>query len=409
MRRTELAVIGALAVAAVLAAIAGRQASPEGSLRDPRRSTEVHGPNGASAFAQALERLGVPVTRWRRPLFGITGSAPRKDGEWLALLDLIHPLTDAETNEVVSHVERGGSVFLVGRNGVERCFGLQVERVRDGEAPLAAQHPSLSLPPVRYVLLRVEERNAARRARAPAPESACAPPDIVVDQPLLITEDGDAAAARLEIAGGGTAIVLADPQYVSNRVLRTSDAGPLVLGWLLAERPVRVLADEYHQGFGIRGSIFAAAWRWLRGTPVGWMLLQLTLVSLLVLATLAVRFGPVKRLAEHRRRSPLEHVDALAAGLRRSESWDTAVELIVGGLRRRLSVASLYRRRELGSGGSDSSEWLRSLYVATKAPEAHRAIELLERLLQERGGDERVLSTAHAVEDVWRALRRIGV
>ncbi|MFQ6045896.1 MAG: DUF4350 domain-containing protein [Gemmatimonadales bacterium] len=405
MRRTELAVILALAVATVLAAVAGSRASPDESISDPRRSTEVHGPNGASAFARALEMLGVPVEKRRRPLFGIADSLSGGGDEWVALLDVRYPPTGAEAEELVSLVERGGALFLSGRNGVESCFGFDVVRVRGDDATVGSSSPELSLPDVRFVLRRAGQSDAPIDEERPAlgaEEPVCARARIVGDVPLLSTEDGRLVAARLETAGGGRVILLADSRFISNRALREGDAGTLVLGWLLAEHPSRVIADEYHQGLGVGGSVFAAAWRWMRAAPPGWMLLQLVFAALVGLAALAVRFGPALTVTESRRRSPLEHVDALAAGLQRSEGWDTAVGLIVNGLRRRLSQSGRDRRRA----GSDAREWLESLAVATRSPEAQGAIRRLDWLLRERGGDQRVLSAAQAVEDVWKALGR---
>src|SRR2546425_6840593 len=70
-----------------------------------------------------------------------------------------------------------------------------------------------------------------------------------------------------------------------------------------------------HQRFGRGGSLTAATLAWLAGAPAGWAMLQLAAVLLVALAVAAVRFGPARRVIDVRRRSPLEHLEALAAGL----------------------------------------------------------------------------------------------
>src|SRR5258706_502741 len=113
------------------------------------------------------------------------------------------------------------------------------------------------------------------------------------------------------------------------------------------ERPGRVVWDEYHQGFGAENQVSSAGrtWSWLRSSPAGWAILQLMAVALAWLAMTAVRFGPALSVIERRRRSPLEHVEALGAGLESAAAADTAVQRLALGLRRRLS-----RTGHLGSG-----------------------------------------------------------
>src|SRR4029077_15385061 len=98
----------------------------------------------------------------------------------------------------------------------------------------------------------------------------------------------------------------------------------------------RVTWDEYHQGFGRSGSLEGAVLDWLGRTPAGRGVGELGAVGLVALAARAVRFGPARSVIDRRRRSPLEHVEALAVSLQGAGGVDTAVGLIVAGLRRRL-------------------------------------------------------------------------
>ena len=65
--RAELGLAaGILAVLAVGATMLGSRRA-RNTDTDPRRSTYLAGPSGASAWAEALGRLGVRVERYRRP------------------------------------------------------------------------------------------------------------------------------------------------------------------------------------------------------------------------------------------------------------------------------------------------------------------------------------------------------
>src|SRR6266480_4810532 len=99
-----------------------------------------------------------------------------------------------------------------------------------------------------------------------------------------------------------------------------------------------------------------------------------------------------------RRRSPLEHVEALAAGLEGAGGVDTAVGLTVSGLRRRLGRVGL-----LPPGGERA--WLAALELALPTTAGRNAVRRLQRTINQPGGPERALAAAQAVEDVWEELR----
>jgi hypothetical protein len=213
------------------------------------------------------------------------------------------------------------------------------------------------------------------------------------------------AILRLRYRGGGTITLVADAGWFTNRVWRSTDV-PLVALPLLTprrERQGRVAWDEYHQGFGDRGgsSLPGRTWEWLRTSPAGWAILQIIAVALLWLTMTAVRFGPARAVIERRRRSPLEHLEALGAGLESAADADTAVQRLALGLRRRLSRAG-----HLGNG--DVKPWLEGLELAMRGPNGRAAVRRLHSLLtvRERGSEPaRVLAAAQAVEDVWEELR----
>ncbi len=422
MRRVELTVVllAGFAAALALAALAGSRVAPSEELLDLRRSTLLAGPNGARGFAEALEALGVPVERRRRAFYGLAADTVAVDpSAWLAVLSLDpQPVMPArgpggmfgsrapsveELRELMRYVERGGALFLAGRTGIEGCLGVRVTRVARGDGGVLQTAPSVrpdALLAARYVFAPLDPQES-EDSTGFREDASCDPPEPVSDATLLETAEGAPVMRRLAFRNGGRVLLIADSRYLANQLLKETDAGLLALPWLLSERPSRVTFDEYHHGFGRRRSILLAAWGWLRSAPAGWVILQLGLAGLVAVAVGAARFGPALRVVERRRRSPLEHLDALAVGLERAEGRDAAVELIAAGLRRRLRRAGMFRRppRE------DYAQWLGALGLAARTGDARAAVKRLGWLLRERGGDERVLKTATAVEDVWEALR----
>src|SRR5438034_1357712 len=121
----------------------------------------------------------------------------------------------------------------------------------------------------------------------------------------------------------------------------------LFRSWFLDGRTRQIVVDEYHLGFGAGGTLPGASWAWLRHHPPGWAILQLLGVALVALAVAAVRFGPARSVIERRRRSPLEHVEALAAGLEGAGGVDTAVALTVSGLRSEEHTSELQSHSDL--------------------------------------------------------------
>jgi hypothetical protein len=67
--------IAAFALVVTIAAWFGILAAPDPTVTDPRRSSYLSGPNGASAFAGVLERLGTTVERHERPFFTLDTTA----------------------------------------------------------------------------------------------------------------------------------------------------------------------------------------------------------------------------------------------------------------------------------------------------------------------------------------------
>jgi hypothetical protein len=280
-----------------------------------------------------------------------------------------------------------------------------------------SRETDVRLPATRYVLTRLAPSDSGGREplstlRKGSPEDAgderpgaCNTLAPYEADTVVIALNNRPAVLRLHYRGGGEITLAADPGWFTNRAWRDSNL-PIALLPLLTPRPAspgRVVWDEYHQGFGAgnEGSFSSRTWSWVISNPGGWMILQLIAVGLVWLAMTAVRFGPPQSVIDRRRRSPLEHLEALGAGLENATDVDTAVQRLAAGLRRRLS-----RSGAAPAGNGSLLPWLQSLELAVRGPRGRGAVRRLQHLLTARDRHEqRVLDAAQAVEDVWEELR----
>jgi len=418
--RVEIGLVLLLSVALAIAMAAGggrRAFTPQ----DEPPSTFRTGPSGGRAPYDILGRLGVPVERRRTPLFDLARQEQRRPAV-LLVVSPVRWLEAAEREAVAEYVGTGGGLVAVGyAGGLTECLGWELaqpdsaHRVGRDSALIAAPPGAYRLPPVTRVLRPLQPDTAAAGAKRRAELRKLGRPGVG----RLVTEVGDCAAAersgtdtllttvagepvvlRLRFLGRGTALLVADDAYFRNAAWRTSDV-PVVLVPMLVPPPGqrgRLTWDEYHHGYDTGGSLVGAVLAWMSRTPAGWALWQLTAVALLWLTVAAVRFGPARAVLDRRRRSPLEHVDALAAGLDGAAGTEPAVALVISGLRRRLSRTGQLPRGE-------AVQWLANLELALPTLRGREAVRRLQDLLTKPGGAERVLGAAQAVEDVWEELR----
>jgi hypothetical protein len=417
--RLEIAAAALLAGAIGLGLWAANR-KPKDPELDLRTSTYLSGPSGSKALHEILVSLGRLSERRRTSLATLATERAHRPAV-LVLIDPIIDLEHAELEQVVRYVRAGGAVVAAGDGaGVTSCAGWRTQPGGLGAQDsigVRALETDVRLPATERVLTAYPQnadttsRPPLERLRKGGGEDDESRPGIcstlvpfAVDT-VVVALNNRPAILRLRYRGGGTITLAADPHWFTNRVWRDTDV-PLALLPLLTprpERPGRVVWDEYHQGFGSgSGATFSGrTWSWLRSTPAGWAILQLIAVGLAWLAMTAVRFGPALSVIERRRRSPLEHLEALGAGLESAADADTAVQRLALGLRRRLS------RGGIGHFGTGNVlPWLESLELAMRGPKGRGAVRRLHHLLTARDRDEqRVLLAAQAVEDVWEELR----
>jgi hypothetical protein len=406
-RKELLVAAGIVFVLLVIAVATGNVLRPNDDP-DPRASSFLASRSGVKGAADAIERVGVQVVRWRRR----TRALDRQLGEVPTTFAVVAPVVAPTPDELRELLAFGadsgrGDLFLAGEGlaPLMRCFGFGVfESVIDSVH--AAPHGTTTRnddPWVHaYLTPASDSVRRPRRSLLDGEDFTCERIAVARIDTLVTNANRHPVAVRLARGdGSGDVTLVADAALLQNRVLRESRTAPVLLDALIGGNG-RVVFDEYHQRFGEGGSMARIALAWSARNPIGWMTWQLVAVALLALVAGAVRFGPVRPAIPRTRRSPLEHVRALATALSASHGHAVAIGAIVRGLRRRLSPASTTvadRSRD------DWREWLDSLVRHAPSPRARTSAERLLRAADDPQPDAAVLAAAHAVEDLWKDLR----
>lgn len=402
-QRTSAALgLGALALLVALGSALGRRGN-SGVELDLRRSSYLAGPAGVRGLAEALTRLGVEVERSRRPLRTLVA---RDDAGRRTAVVWLNPELAPDGGEiqlVANWSARAGGPDLVLAGAqlspLMNCFGYGVDSRRlVDRLPLRPLVPGEAWPEVVAVLAARSAAVVADSSRlADATVTGCSVVEARAIDTLLMTQSGRVAALRIHRADReGSVTLLADPVLLENRAVRETAAGPFALE-LFVGRYDRVIFEERSHGFGEGGSLLAATLEWSRHSPWGWGVWQLAIVGLLALAAGALRFGPVRPAIPRARRSPLEHVRALATALAAARGHDVAIRAMIRGLRRRLLPAG---QRQQG----DWRAWLEHLVANTQRARARDAARTLVNLVRPGQSPDGVLQAANAVEDVWEEL-----
>ena len=114
--------------------------------------------------------------------------------------------------------------------------------------------------------------------------------------------------------------------------------------------------------------------RYLGGTASGHLLLQLAGAGLVLLLAVGPRLLPPRASERVERRSPLEHVDALARAYRAVGATKTATARLLHGVRRRVEHA-------LGARGGTTTDESFLTWAQQRVPERETDVELVRLAL----------------------------
>jgi len=395
--RLELGIAAGVLVALGIAAVALGSRRARNADTDWRRSTYLATPNGARAWAEALRRLGVRVERYRRPSLSLARLDRR------AVFAVVGPARRLDSREGAHLAELGGDLLLAGPTTTAAmiCLGYRVSPRWSDPAALKAPADAEQRPMpraraelVRHLAKTVVDSSDTYDGR----RITCTVPAPSRVDTLLRTLNDRPVVLRLAYADGRGVTLVADDRLFRNQTLRRTAAGPIMLG-LVTPRYRRVMVDEYHQGFPTSGgSLAGATLGWSLRSPWGWIVWQLVAVGVIALIASGIRLGPARNVVLRRRRSALEHVRALATALAAVRGHETAVRLMVQGLRRRLSRAGR-------AGPADLDRWLGGLAPSLRTRRGRHALATLTAVQHRAPSGAAVLEAANAVETLWDELK----
>ncbi|MBX3132878.1 MAG: hypothetical protein KF689_05775 [Gemmatimonadaceae bacterium] len=350
---------------------------------DPRLTTTSAGPLGAKLLYDLAGRLGWETQRRLVPSFDTDHRTIH------AVLNPVVPLRVGETHALLNHVRAGGGALVVlgpttralqdslrlritERGGQMQWIESDSARCRGRELP-AALSLWFGSPPQ---MLSFDWRGA--------------PPEDVVHFIQSARQRSQQQAARVAptmmgfTLGRGRMVVAADADVFRTDAMRDCLTGLDVaavraLEFLREGGTVsrsRIVFDEYHQAFGAQPGTISAVALYLRNSPSGHLLTQLTFAGLVLLVAFAPRIVAPRVEQRIERRSPLEHVDALARAYAQVGATRTVAQRLLRGLRRRVTRGALAPAAR-HDGALDDVSWLG--FVATRHPELAEDVALVRR------------------------------
>jgi hypothetical protein len=328
---------------------------------DQRRSSLRTTRDGVAAWSRSLERLGIEVA----PRFtSFTEDEPR--GAAVVLLEPIVSPTAAEVGSLLGWIREGGT--LVYSPGFESLLsdslGLVATFVDDLEA---SREPQGRVLPHRWT--SGVEGDADVGSFVLEADSLRTLGWI----PLAVATDPSQATLTWMPIGAGGVLALAEAEVLANRSLASTTL-PLIVTRALADVSDgdTVFFAEYHQGIDGRPGLVGEVLGMASDSPVGRGAMNLAVVGLLLLLATGRPFGAPAPVPEGKRRSPLEHVDALGriyeiAGVERS-----AARRLVHGAARRMGLRARIDRTEV----EILESWAAHPHLADAA---HRALAAWKR------------------------------
>ena len=340
---TPIRVLSVVAVLLILFIVFAPQ--PRADAGTPY-SSYAAGASGTRALYDVLGRLGFSVSRNVKPI-----TSPPDTTAAYVLIQPSQQLTAVEQTQLLGAVRRGAIlVFTLDDAAFADSLGFEAAPPSDGfytlrRTTVAGGNPSSSATPDARAALQAAFPVAATVASKSRSGSQTF---LWLDPPLRsrrARRDSTQQPALVlgHRVGRGYAIAVAPPAIVMNQVMREPRPAIAIVRALqfastvpgVQSRSNRVVFDEYHHGFGTHADMVAAVERALTGTPAGRMTIQLIVAALVLLLAFSVRpLAPVS-VPSTSRRSPLEHVGALAHAYSQVNARSLGANRLVRGLRRR--------------------------------------------------------------------------
>jgi hypothetical protein len=352
-------------------------------------------PGGAKGLYDLTRRLGWPVQR-RQKAF-----RQRLDSNSVYLV-LDPPATPiaTEAHELLDAVRRGAGLIYIVSTGSQMDDSLHVRSTGGNTMVPLTDRPDLvapcpahdvGAPAITWFDDSVHLYGLTRTRAWPE------------DTALFVAVESDSnrqvqvpAAVGFPF-GAGRIVILSDGDLLRNDVIRVCRWGLGVeamrmIDYAAGQHRKTLVFDEFHFGKRATANIIGAATDFLTDTAPGNTIAQIAVAGLILLAAMAWR--PVVPVGVKRieRRSPLEHVEALARAYARVNATRTAVRRLIRGLRRR------HARKARGN----DEAYLKSL-VAQNPPLADDVQHILHGVRDEITPAE-LLAVGRAVDHIDRVL-----
>jgi len=314
-------------------------------------SSQAVGAGGVRALYETLGRLGFVTSRNEKPL---TSPSTLDSTSAYALIQPAQPLTTIERAQILAAVRRGMVLlFTPDDDELTDSLGFELNSSPSGFYTLNRTTVAGGNPPTPPI----QDPRAAFQAAFPisvtvASKSKSDNQTFLWLQPLR-DDDGAKADSALRPAlvlghrlGRGYVIAVAPAEILMNQIMRNPQAAIAIVRALQfangsgssSNRPRSVVFDEYHHGFGTHADMPAAISHALTDTPPGRVTLAIVAAALVLLLAFAVRPLAPLPVPLISRRSPLEHVGALAHAYSQVDARNLGTGMLVRGLRRRHSL-----------------------------------------------------------------------
>ncbi|MBI3790867.1 MAG: hypothetical protein HY275_08310 [Gemmatimonadetes bacterium] len=387
--------LGFLVLAALLTPEAANQ-----NFGDARLTTRESTPAAASLAAELPRALGWRVGE------NTTDRYPERTDMVHVVLGAPEPMRPVEVHQLLERVRAGAGLLVM----ITREHDLLADSLHLGvgaigeleELPDVTDHCPKSAVPRLPWLRNGSARYASVRFRGPPPAR--------VDT-LLRLDAADTVAGPVLAGfayGRGRIVASADADIFRNDELRQCEPG-LGVPYLRALEYLRdsgtvaprswLLFDEYHQGYGAQPGTVRAVTHFFADTASGHVVAQLAFAGLLLLAFRAPRLVPPAPDQTDERRSPIEHVDALARAYVQVGATKTATQRLVRGLRRRTE-------RSAARGATSLSDEAFLDRAAARAPAAAASATLVKRALAQGHPPREFTAVGDAIATIEHTLRQ---
>ena len=368
-------VIGLMALAALLA-----PEETDGRGGDGRLTTQSASPLGARLLYELAGRLGFRTERWTTD-----HRLPIDSATIVAVLAPPDEPSAIETHRLLDGVRRGGALFYVmtRNSALSDSLEVRIPLITGGvyvPTPAGtAESPDVPAPMTSDSVL-ADSTQADSAADDVSEQSLdgdeeCAghahngggvplwtggqmilanlewrkraPHDAVIFAGMAGVDSTRARSLPVAVGfalGRGRVVAVADPDLVRNDVLRVCRWGADIVairmleylsgGGGVARR--RLVFDEYSQGYGAHPGTTDAILEYLVRTPSGHLLLQALGAGLVLLLAFGPRAVAPRDVERFERRSPFEHVTALANAYGNVGATRTVAMRLLRGVRRRV-------------------------------------------------------------------------